>query len=384
MDLRPTDAAACAALLGESARERRSLRVRGGGTKSYVGELLPTDAVLDTTGMSGIVDHVPADLTVTVAGGTRLADVRAALLERGQILPLDPPHADQATIGGLVAANSNGFGRLRYGGVRDLLIGTALALADGTVARAGGRVVKNVAGYDLNKLVIGSLGTLAVVAEATFKVQPAPPARALAAVRCREHGEAFSVASAIVRTALRPSAAVVSGGPDGWTALIGAEGRPAEVERAMAETARAAAQAGARSERSDDPEAALGPLRELPATTTDGALVRAALPLAAQPAFVDIARRLEVTARVVADAGSGIVRVHLRGPDDAVIHGADALLAAAAAVGGSARVERRDATLADRLGAWAAARPGGDFLMRRIKEAFDPAGILEPGRSIVG
>src|SRR5437879_6903321 len=103
-----------------------------------------------------------------------MADVAAALARVGQFLPLDPPHADAATIGGVIAANSNGFWRARYGGVRDLLIGTRTALADGTVARAGGRVVKNVAGYDLDKLLVGSLGTLGVIVEATFKVLPLP------------------------------------------------------------------------------------------------------------------------------------------------------------------------------------------------------------------
>lgn len=380
--VRPSDAAACASALAEAARERRSVRIRGGGTKSYMGELLPTDLVLETAALSGIVDHVPADLTVTVAAGMRLADVQAALRALGQFLPLDPPHADAATLGGVVATDSSGFGRLRYGGVRGLLIGTATALPDGTVARAGGRVVKNVAGYDLNKLLVGSFGTLGVVVEATFKVLPIPPARMLAVARCARPADAFAIADALLRTPLRPSALVVEGTRRTWATLVEASGERPAVERAMAETARAADAVGAPTDATSDGEQVLAPLRDLPATATDGALVRASLPLGAQHSFVETARSLEPFARCVADAGSGILRVHLRGDEAMVLLAADTLLAAARVVGGSARVERREPALQAKLAAWGPP-PSGDFLMRRIKHAFDPAGILEPGRSIV-
>src|SRR5205085_2827293 len=112
MAIRPATAQECAAALADASAGRRSLRIRGAGTKSYLGELIPTDGTLETGALAGIVDHVPADLTVTVAAGTRLADVQAVLARQGQVLPLDPPHADAATIGGIVAANSAGFGRL--------------------------------------------------------------------------------------------------------------------------------------------------------------------------------------------------------------------------------------------------------------------------------
>src|SRR5207248_8713137 len=134
------------------------------------------DIELGTERVAGVIDHVPADLTVTVGAGTRMGDLKVALEKAGQFLPLDPPHADRATVGGLIAANSNGFWRVRYGGIRDLLIGTRTALADGTVARAGGRDVKNVAGFDLDKILVGTLGTLGVIVEATLKVLRRPGA----------------------------------------------------------------------------------------------------------------------------------------------------------------------------------------------------------------
>lgn len=380
--LRPADASACAAALADAARDGRTVRVRGAGTKAYLGELVPTDLVLETTAMAGVVDHVPADLTVTVAAGTRFADLQAALRERGQLLPLDPPHAGAATVGGIVAANSSGFGRIRYGGVRHLVIGTVTALADGSVTRAGGRVVKNVAGYDLNKLFIGSLGTLGIIAETTWKVLPIPRARGATVARCARPSDAFAICDALVRTSIRASALVVDGTRGGWSAIVGAQGERAAVDRALDEAALAAQRAGAPADRTDDDDQVLGPLRDLPASAADGALVRAVLPLAAQASFVATAVALEPFARCVADAGSGIVRIHLRGEEGAVLLAADTLLAGARSVGGSARIERRDEALRGRLAAWAAS-PGGAFLMRRIKSAFDPAATLEPMRSIV-
>src|SRR5258708_3561728 len=152
---RPDTAERCAELLRGFAADRRTVRVRGGGTKDGLGQPHATDVVLETAGLAGIIDHVPEDLTVTVGAGTRLDTLRDALATHGQFLPIDAPHMSRgATVGGVIAANSSGFGRFRYGGVRDLLLGLRAVLADGSIARSGGRVVKNVAGYDLNKLYI--------------------------------------------------------------------------------------------------------------------------------------------------------------------------------------------------------------------------------------
>ena len=381
--IHPVDAAACARAVADAASASRSIRIRGAGTKDYLGEMLPTDTVLDTTALSGVVAHVPADLTVTVAAGTRLADVRAALSRAGQFLPLDPPHADAATIGGVIAANSTGFWRSRYGGVRDLLIGTTAVLGDGTIARSGGRVVKNVAGYDLNKLFVGSLGTLGVLVECTFKVLPVPPVSAGAHAQFARTADAFAAADAIARTSARPAALAISGGPGGaWELLLQADGDSAPVERTLDLLSQSARAQGTAAQRHDGVRGVLATLNEL--SGRDGMVVRAALPLAAQGAFATTAARLEGFAQLVADAASGIVRVVVRGDDAVTLDAADALLAAARAVGGSARIERRPDSLRGRLRAWGDAEPAGLFLMRRLKEAFDPRGILEPGRSAAG
>jgi glycolate oxidase FAD binding subunit len=382
--IRPADAAACARAVAESAAAGRSLRVRGAGTKDYLGEVLPTDAVLDTTAIAGVVAHVPADLTVTVAAGTRFADLRSALERAGQFLPLDPPHADAATVGGIVAANSTGFWRARYGGVRDLLIGTTAVLGDGTVARSGGRVVKNVAGYDLNKLFVGSLGTLGVFVECTFKVLPRPPTSRGAHAKFARSADAFGAADAIVRTSARPAALAISGGPGGaWELLLQADGDAAPVARTLELLSQCARTYGISAQPHDGLAAVLAKLNHVSARG-DGTVVRAALPLAAQPAFATTAARLEGFTQLVADAASGIVRVVVRGDDQVILGAADALLAAARVCGGSARVERRPDSLRGRLGSWGDTEPAGRFLMRRLKESFDPRGILEPGRSAAG
>ncbi|MDQ2952713.1 MAG: FAD-binding protein, partial [Chloroflexota bacterium] len=194
----------CAEALAEASARKRSVRIRGAGTKDYLGDLRPTDLTVETTALRGIVAHVPADLTVTVAAGTPLVELQAALAGAGQFLPLDPPHGDRATIGGIVAANSTGFWRARYGGVRDLLIGTVTALADGTLAHAGGRVVKNVAGYDLDKLLVGSLGTLGLITECTFKILPLPKSTGGLRSEFARASDAFAAADAVARTPARP------------------------------------------------------------------------------------------------------------------------------------------------------------------------------------
>jgi glycolate oxidase FAD binding subunit len=379
---RPVTAEACAEVLRACAQDRSRVRVRGGATKDHLGLRRDTDVVLETGGLDGIVDHVPEDLTVTVRAGMPFAALRGALAAHGQFLPLDPPHvARGATCGGIIATNSNGFARYRYGSVRDLLLGVRAALADGTVARAGGRVVKNVAGYDLNKLFIGSLGTLGVVVEATFKILPVPPVTQAASATFTAPGDAFGAADALVRTSVRPTAIVVER-TEGrrWRLVIAAAGEAAPVARALGELGRVAAARGATVEAVGDGETELGPLREIVDGATGGAVVRAALPISAQAAFAEAAVRADGEARLVADAASGIVQVHL--PDEAgAVAAADALLANARVLGGGARIER---TAVAGLDPFAGPEPAGAFLMRRLKAAFDPNGILEPGRSALG
>lgn len=158
----------------EALRESEGAVVIGGsGSKQDWGCPVAPDLTLDTSRLTGIVEHVPGDLVAVVRAGTALSALQAALAEKGQQLALDTPHPD-ATIGGVLATNVSGPRRLRFGTARDLLIGVTIVRADGVIARAGGKVVKNVAGYDLGKLFVGSYGTLGLIAECAFRLHPLP------------------------------------------------------------------------------------------------------------------------------------------------------------------------------------------------------------------
>ena len=148
---------------------------RGGGTKlSWGNAPAACDLVLSTARLNRVLEHAWADMTVIVEAGCLVADLQKALAEHGQRLALDPLWPERATVGGILSTNDSGTLRVRYGSLRDLIIGITVALPDGTLAKSGGKVVKNVAGYDLSKLFTGALGTLGVIVQAIFRLHPLP------------------------------------------------------------------------------------------------------------------------------------------------------------------------------------------------------------------
>ena len=175
--IEPATAADVAAALRHASEERQSVVIRGAGTKSDWGRPAGhIDVFLDMNRLNRVLAHQHGDLTAIIEAGATLHDVNHALARHGQWLPLDPPFAEHATIGGILATNDSGPLRHRYGTPRDLVIGIQLATTDGLLSKAGGQVVKNVAGYDLSKLVAGSFGSLAAIVSATFKLTPLPAA----------------------------------------------------------------------------------------------------------------------------------------------------------------------------------------------------------------
>jgi len=171
--IEPSTPAQVAAVLGWASDARRTVVIRGAGTRMGWGRVPEdVDLLLSTRGLNRIVAHADGDLTATVEAGVPLATLNAALARHGQCLPIDPPDRAGATIGGLLATNESGPLRHRHGTPRDLVIGIEIATPGGTIAKAGGRVVKNVAGYDLSKLMTGSFGSLAAIVSATFKLTP--------------------------------------------------------------------------------------------------------------------------------------------------------------------------------------------------------------------
>ena len=175
--LEPPDVGALASILRAANANGQTVLPRGSGTKLAWGPVSPPiDTVLSTRRLESPIDHRPGDLIATIPAGATLAAVNELLGREHQWLPLDPQVSPDATIGGIVATNDSGPRRQRYGTPRDLIIGVEMALADGRTAKAGGRVVKNVAGYDLSRLLCGSFGSLAVMTSATFKLAPLPAA----------------------------------------------------------------------------------------------------------------------------------------------------------------------------------------------------------------
>jgi len=166
----------------EASRSKAGLRLRGGGTKDFYGQALEGE-VLDTRGHSGIVAYEPSELVITARCGTRLSELEAAMRERGQMLAFEPPHfaqfgPDGATLGGVVAAGLSGPGRHAAGALRDFVLGVKVMDGRGEVLTFGGQVMKNVAGYDVSRLMAGSLGTLGIILEVSLKALPLPVAEA--------------------------------------------------------------------------------------------------------------------------------------------------------------------------------------------------------------
>lgn len=240
--VRPATPEAAAEVLRAAARDRLAVVPWGGGVGlSRTSAPSRYDLALDLTGLDAIVAHEPDDLTITAGCGTTLATLRAAAAAHGQELPLEAARAERATLGGILAANASGPRRLRLGSPRDRILGARFALGDGTLARSGGRVVKNVAGYAVHRLLCGSRGGLGVLLEATLKLEAAPARRVALVFGAgpRALGDAARWAEL---AALEPAAlTVVGGGParelpvasptDPFTLIAGLEDDEARVDQ---------------------------------------------------------------------------------------------------------------------------------------------------------
>lgn len=208
----PEDAASTAQLLARSNAGRMPVLPCGGRTKlHWHATTARAGAHLSTARLTSPLRHDAGDLVATLPAGVRLADANAALAREGQWLPLDPPHGARATIGGIVAGNASGPRRYKYGTPRDLIIGIEVALTDGRVVRAGGRVVKNVAGYDLSRLFCGSCGSLGVITSATFKLSPLAAVSTTVVARVSTPARAVELAAAVGVAPVTPSAIEIQG-----------------------------------------------------------------------------------------------------------------------------------------------------------------------------
>jgi len=205
--VQPSTPGEVAAAMKRASDEGRSMVIRGAGTKMDWGRPgARIDVMLDMRRLNRVLTHAHGDLTATVEAGATLRDVNDTLSRLGQGLPIDPAFADEATIGGILATNDSGPLRHRYGAPRDLILGVHLATTDGVLTKAGGQVVKNVAGYDLSKLIAGSFGSLAAIVSATFKLFPIPEASKTMRVAVADEASLTQVVRRMMGSQLEPMA----------------------------------------------------------------------------------------------------------------------------------------------------------------------------------
>jgi glycolate oxidase FAD binding subunit len=368
-------------LLRFAADEGLAVSPRGGGTKASLGNPpRGLDLILSTARMNEVIEHVPGDQVVRVQAGIELQDLQHRLAGSDQMLGIDPPEKDAgATIGGIVAANSSGPRRHRYGTIRDLIIGITVVLSDGTVAKAGSKVVKNVAGYDLSKLFTGSLGTLGVIAECNFRLHPRPEAARTVAAELESTQAAGEATQAILHAQLVPSAVELYWGEDERLLTLLIEGIPPGVE--------------AQSDTASYLLRGFGEVRTLTAEEANslgppGAGDEVAIKISAPPAeltgvldsVLGACSRRGVAPRVTGHAGIGVTYLALSGADEeAYAQIVDELREIWSRRGGSVVVREASPSFKERVEAWG---PLGSRLelTRRVKQKFDPRGIMNPGR----
>ncbi len=378
----PATAGGMAKTLAWATETGRRVVVRGGGTKLGWGPPPESvDLVLSTKGMTA-VEQRHDDLTATVQAGATLAATNDVLGRHRQWLPLDSPWGDRATIGGIVAANDSGPRRQRHGAPRDLIIGMTLARADGLLAKSGGIVVKNVAGYDLARLLTGSFGCLGVILTATFKLAPVAEASRTVSVELPESARFGPFAADLLAHASTPTALELSTPPARM--LIRFESvESVVVEQADQAAALGRGHGGTPVILSGEDETAAWRTHETLMFDREGTIVKLSIvpsELSATLVWLDEAagaRGLDYVA--IGRAGLGVLYLGLTGPVLEQASLVTTLRERLPAGRGSATIQRADPELKALVDVWG---PVGDGLriMREVKRRFDPTGTLNPGR----
>jgi glycolate oxidase FAD binding subunit len=372
-------------LMKLASREGLVVSPRGGRTKMHLGDPPASlDLIVSTARMNEIIEHVPGDQVVRVQAGVRLRDLQEQLSGSDQMLAIDPPETE-ATIGGIVSANASGPRRYRYGTIRDLIIGITVVLHDGTVAKAGSKVVKNVAGYDLSKLFTGSLGTLGIIATANFRLHPIPEASRTVAVEVVSPEAAAGAAQAMMHSQVEPTAVELRYGEDTRLLTVLLESIPAGVEEKVEAASFLLNPFGEVRTLSDEERGHLGPST----VGEDEAVVKISAPPADLADVLGTVlgaaeRRGLAHPHITGHAAGGVTFVGFSGGDEDVgAHFVEELREIWVRRGGSVPLQRAPLALKRRVGAW---DNGGDYLglIRRVKEKFDPRGGMNPGRFVGG
>jgi glycolate oxidase FAD binding subunit len=376
--LRPASAAGLAEELRMAASRNRTICLEGAGSKRLMaGRIVRADVNLSTAALNRVLEYEPADLTISVEAGMPWSDLTRLLAGRNQMIPLDPPFSSAATVGGVIASNSSGPRRRLYGTARDVVIGMTFGTLEGKLVRSGGMVVKNVAGLDMGKLMIGSFGTLAVITSVNFKVAPMPQLERSFLLPFTSASQAIAARDQILRGPLQPAAldllnpaAAASLGANSWLLAIRAAGNAAAVERYEREFAPLAEGVAVEGPQH---ETLWEHIREFTPSYLnahpDGAVARVSSTLK------EVGREIAAfPGPAIARAGSGVCYGYFP--------------TVPAALEWSRLAEERSVRFVlefspeiskSVLDLWP--RPSGDFeIMRRVKHLFDPSDLLNRGR----
>jgi glycolate oxidase FAD binding subunit len=350
------------------------------------------DVALSLERLDRVLDYQPANLTVRSEAGITLGELNRTLAERGQYVPLDPPCPSRATIGGILSTNASGSLRLRYGSARDLLIGIRVALPDGQIVKGGGQVVKNVAGYDLPKLFIGSLGTLGVIVEATFKLSPLPPKTTTLIAGFSDPAQACAVALRVLQSPLLPIGMMVLnrtasgqyGLPDHFALAVRFSGTSSAIMRQLNDVTQWARSNGnVLSTTLEDDAAFWSRLSDFAA---DNEIVLKVSVLPAQLAAIGAAAETLAEQRGLVCAFTanpvGILLVAFSGDPEQVKSAVTSLRQSATTIGGHLVVQRAPRVLREQMDVWGPTE--NSSLLKKLKQEFDPHGILNPGRFVAG
>lgn len=343
------------------------------------------DVILSLRRMSRVVEYSPPDLTVTVEAGMSLLALNEHLSRQRLWLPLDPPGDAASTLGAIAACASQGGLRLGYGTPRDYVIGLRLAHIDGTESRSGGRVVKNVAGYDLNKLYVGSYGTLAVITELTFKLRPLPEKMATVMVTDRDFSTMSEKAKQIFNSADLQLASLLlthqtASGATAYELFI----RFADSEKAVNRQIEEVKNLVGSAEVVENDQAVWGTRIEKTFTDDGNVIsVRLSVPTSIAAEVFEVTLSSSDGIRAEAYLGVGIIRAAFRADEAQAVAGINALRQVAHAAAGNLFIEQAPASVREACGVWEDAG-GLSQLMRGIKRNFDPQSQLNPGKFVAG
>jgi glycolate oxidase FAD binding subunit len=411
--VRPSTVRDLEQIVGWASRRGLALAAVGGRTKLGVGNPPSRlDVVLDMTGLDAIIEYDPEDLVLTAQAGATIQKVQSVVNQDSLVLPLDPLSPDRATLGGVIACADLGPRRRQYGGVRDIVLGLKAVLPDGSLVSFGGRTLKNVAGYDVGKVLVGSLGTIGVIAEVSVRLLPLPASEELLLIGLPELDMGRRLVARILDSPLLPSslelmspacAALLpldqpsSSLESSYLMFIAVEGHSADVERQVRDICVFCAELDPDSttvHRASDiglaPRegwAAFDDVRERALATGSGAGFRCSMPLA--PLW-DVARAVEehsrgndIAASYRMSCGTGYLEAYAAGPAADLRAFAEGVRAEAEQQGGALSVLHGWSALGKDFDAWGTRRSDYD-LMRAVKQKFDPEGIMNPGRFVGG